>query len=112
MPILNNWLLLTYYVELEDGEPLYVSSNSLPVKASRWEPAEHSFHVVALCLLGYKEDTDEQNDDKSEAGEKDKGFTASYGSYRFKGKKEYVDGKGKHDQYTLPLLFSALYMLK
>lgn len=101
MPISNNWPLLTYSVELEDGEPLYVSSNCLPVKASRWEPAGHSFHAAALCLLGFKEDTDEENDDKSESGEKDKGFTASYDSYRFKGKKKSADGKEQQDHYAL-----------
>lgn len=96
-----DWPLLTYSAELEDGKPLYVSSNSLPWKATRLEPAGHSFHAAALCLLGYKEDTDDENDDKSESGEKDKGFTASYDSYRFKGKKKSADGKEQQDHYAL-----------
>lgn len=101
MTILNNWPLLTYSAELEDGEPLFVSSNCLPVKAARLEPAGHSFHAAALYLLGYKEDTDDETDDKSESSEKDKGFTASYDSYRFKGKKKSADGKEQQDHYAL-----------
>eukprot|EP01018_Ginkgo_biloba_P039034 Gb_29519 [translate_table: standard] len=101
MPIPNNWLLLTYSIELQDGKPLYVASNCLPVKAIRLEPAGFSFHAAALRLLGYEEDKEDEIDDKHEFDEKDKGFTASYDSYRFKGKKKSGVGHERQDHYAL-----------
>jgi DnaJ family protein C protein 2 len=61
-------------------------------------------------LLGFKEDTDEENDDKSESGEKNKGFTTSYDSYRFKGKKKSADGKEQQDHYALSGLGHLRYL--
>lgn len=41
--------LITYSNELIDGKPLFVSSNSSPIKSSKnFEPAGHSFHILAL----------------------------------------------------------------
>lgn len=101
MTVPGELALLTYSAEIEDGKPLYVSSNCLPVKANRLEPAGISFHAAALRLLGYKEDTDDENDDKSELDEKDKGFGVSYDSYSFKGKKKSGSGKEQQDHYAL-----------
>jgi hypothetical protein len=51
----NSCLFITYSAEIIDGLPLYVSSNCLHVKALKYEPAGHSFHVVASKLLGLGE---------------------------------------------------------
>uniref|UniRef100_A0A0D6R2D9 DnaJ homolog subfamily C member 2 n=1 Tax=Araucaria cunninghamii TaxID=56994 RepID=A0A0D6R2D9_ARACU len=101
MTVPGNLALLTYSDELEDGKPLYVSSNCLPVKATKLEPAGSSFHAAVLRSLGYKEEADDENDDKSESDEKDKGFTASYDSYKSKGKKKSGSGKEQQDHYAL-----------
>nr|GEZ02453.1 DnaJ homolog subfamily C member 2-like [Tanacetum cinerariifolium] len=58
---------ITYSNELIYGEKIYVSSNGLPVKATCFEPAVHSFYDVALKLVGCfmkekVEDGDEIND--------------------------------------------------
>ncbi|GLJ49619.1 hypothetical protein SUGI_1052670 [Cryptomeria japonica] len=97
----NRVLLLTFSAELEDGRPLYVSSNCHPIKATGLEPAGFSFHAAALRLLGYKECSEDDNDNKSESEEKDIGHTASYDSYSFKGKKKSGAGKDQQDHYAL-----------
>ena len=45
-------MLISYSQEIVDGEPIYVSSNCLPTKAFKFEPAGHAFHSAALRLLG------------------------------------------------------------
>jgi hypothetical protein len=48
-----------------DGQPIFVSSNCLPVKALKYDPACHTFHVAALKLLGViKEDSNKDADTK------------------------------------------------
>ena len=86
----NGVLLLTYSAELEDGKPLYVSSNCHPIKALGLEPAGFSFHAAALRLLGYEDCSENDNDDKSEFDEKDRGHTTSYDSYSYKGKRVLI----------------------
>jgi hypothetical protein len=58
-------LLITYSAEIIDGVPLYVSSNCLPVKALKYEPAGHSFHAVAMKLFGLGEQEDTETDNHS-----------------------------------------------
>ncbi|GJU97871.1 hypothetical protein Tco_1327142 [Tanacetum coccineum] len=60
-------LQINYSNELINGETINVSSNCLPVKATRFEPDGHCFHDVALKLVGFfmeekVEDDDEIND--------------------------------------------------
>ena len=58
-------LLITYSEDIVDGVPLYVSSNCLHVKALKYEPAGHSFHAVAMKLLGLGQHEEEETDDPS-----------------------------------------------
>ena len=44
--------LIAYSQEIVDGQPIFVSSNCLPIKALKFEPAGHAFHSAALKLLG------------------------------------------------------------
>lgn len=89
----------------------------------RWR-ASFRIHITALKvsealnysrkpddnLCGYKEYVDDETDDKSESSEKDHGFTTSYDSYRFKGKKKSADGKEQQDYYALLGLGHLLYL--
>ena len=85
-------LQITYSNELINGETIYVSSNCLPEKATRFEPAGHSFHDVALKLAGcFMEEKVEDNDEVNESSPKDQepDYMQSAGSYRSsKGKKK------------------------
>ncbi|GAB4836164.1 hypothetical protein Ancab_001077 [Ancistrocladus abbreviatus] len=94
--------LISYTPELEDGKPLYVSSNSHPSKALNFEPAGHSFHSAALKLSGYIEkeespDCDEQNI----LTDKKHNYSASYDSYSTKSKKKSGAGDKQQDHYAL-----------
>ncbi|KAI3756229.1 hypothetical protein L1987_56048 [Smallanthus sonchifolius] len=60
-----NIRLITYSNELVNGETVYISSNCLPIKASHFEPAGHSFHDVALKLRGYFEEENVPDDNES-----------------------------------------------
>ncbi|GAB2277702.1 hypothetical protein Dimus_012405 [Dionaea muscipula] len=103
--------LVSYAPELEDGKPLYVSSNSHPVKASKFEPAGHSFHSAALRLSGYGEkedssDTDEQN----VSNDREQTYMPSYDFYSSKSKKKSgAEGK-QHDHYALLGLAHLRYL--
>nr|AMD40258.1 gonidialess A related factor [Agave tequilana] len=95
-------LLITYSPEILDGEPILVSSNSLPVKAPHFEPAGHAFHLAALKLSGFDEEEDADTDGQSEKSD-DKGQTSkpSFDSYSTKGKKKSGDGSKQQDHYAL-----------
>ncbi|KAL0842698.1 hypothetical protein Bca101_015943 [Brassica carinata] len=113
--------LLTYSDELLEGKPLYVSSNSLPVKAFNREPAGHAFHSAALKLLGCakegkKEDTTSESPKKVADG-KDVEDIPSYETYKnshsssnSKGKKNKKSDKEQHDHYALLGLGSLRYL--
>lgn len=95
-------LLITYSPEIINGDSIIVSSNCLPVKASKFEPAGHSFHDAALKLAGYYEEEDTDTDDQSVKSE-DKGhsYMPSSDSYSTKGKKKSGDGSKQQDHYAL-----------
>ncbi|GAB4855262.1 hypothetical protein Ancab_023882 [Ancistrocladus abbreviatus] len=94
--------LISYTPELEDGKPLYISSNSLPIKASNFEPAGHAFHSAALKLSGYiiKEDSSD-SDEHSVSNDKEQTYAASYDSYSCKGKKKSGAAGKQQDHYAL-----------
>ncbi|CAO2823214.1 unnamed protein product [Amaranthus hypochondriacus] len=64
--LMSNALRISYSQELIDGKPIYVSSNSLPIKVSRFEPAGLAFHAAALRLAGYSEETEAAKQVKKE----------------------------------------------
>ncbi|KAJ0666207.1 putative transcription factor MYB family [Helianthus annuus] len=106
-------LRITYSTELLEGGELHVSSNCLPVKASRFEPAGHSFHDVALklcgCFMDEKKEVEET--DESVPKEKDQDFMQSSGSYSSgKGKKKSGDGANQQDHYALLGLGNLRYL--
>ncbi|KAI3828667.1 hypothetical protein L1987_02775 [Smallanthus sonchifolius] len=93
--------LITYSNELVNGEAIYVSSNCLPIKASRFEPAGHSFHDVALKLRGYFEEENVANDDEKLPKDKENDYMQSSDSYSSKGKKKSGDKAAQQDHYAL-----------
>ncbi|KAJ0427699.1 putative transcription factor MYB-HB-like family [Helianthus annuus] len=106
-------LRITYSTELLEGGELHVSSNCLPVKASRFEPAGHSFHDVALklrgCFMDEKKEVEET--DESVPKEKDQDYMQSSGSYSSgKGKKKSGDGANQQDHYALLGLGNLRYL--
>ncbi|XP_039060977.1 dnaJ homolog subfamily C member 2-like isoform X2 [Hibiscus syriacus] len=102
--------LLTYSQELVEGQPLYVSSNCLPVKASKYEPAGLAFHNVALKLLGCEEEDTEEVDDQKVGNDKENVYMPSSDSYSSKGKKKSgADGK-QQDHYALLGLSHLRYL--
>ncbi|KAL6843595.1 hypothetical protein ACP4OV_026657 [Aristida adscensionis] len=97
----SSCLLITYSPEIVDGAPLYVSSNCLPVKASRYEPAGHSFHAAALKLRGLGEQDDTETDDRSvSSDDKSQDFSAASDTFSSKGKKK-SSGSQTQDHYAL-----------
>ncbi|KAL0842699.1 hypothetical protein Bca101_015944 [Brassica carinata] len=112
--------LLTYSSELLEGKPLYVSSNSLPVKALNREPAGHAFHSAALKLRGCaKKAVDDKEDSsaspKKVANDKDVEDIPSYETYKNsssnKGKKKKAGKEQEqHDHYALLGLGSLRYL--
>ncbi|PKA48143.1 Chaperone protein dnaJ 72 [Apostasia shenzhenica] len=98
----KNIMLITYPEELNDGEPVYVSSNCHPVKALKFEPAGHSFHAAALKLLGYDDDEDDTDaDDESVlSDERNQSYMPS-SDYSGKGKKKSSAGTMQQDHYAL-----------
>ncbi|WRX12334.1 SANT/Myb domain - like 10 [Theobroma cacao] len=102
--------LISYSQELVDGQPLYVSSNCLPVKALNYEPAGHAFHCAALKLLGCEEDDTAEVDDQNVSNDKERVYMPSSDSYSSKGKKKSAaDGK-QQDHYALLGLSHLRYL--
>ncbi|CAM0953562.1 unnamed protein product [Alopecurus aequalis] len=98
----SDFLLITYSPEIKDGVPLYVSSNCLPVKASKYEPAGHSFHAVALKLRGLDEKEEAETDDRSvSSDDKSQDFSAGSDNFSSKGKKKSGSGSQQQDHYAL-----------
>ncbi|KAL7594589.1 uncharacterized protein LOC111908545 [Lactuca sativa] len=94
--------LITYSNELINGDPLYISSNSLPIKASNYEPAGHSFHDIALKLRGYFEEENITSDNETLPKDKEHDYMQSSDSYSSsKGKKKTADGVIQQDHYAL-----------
>ncbi|KAL4570368.1 hypothetical protein LXL04_026020 [Taraxacum kok-saghyz] len=96
-------LYITYSNDLLNGESLHVSSNCNPIKASRFEPAGHSFHDAALKLRGcfMEETTEDNNNNQDSLKDKDQDFMQSTDSYSSKTKKKSGDGPNKQDHYAL-----------
>ncbi|KAL7199122.1 hypothetical protein ACSBR2_021408 [Camellia fascicularis] len=93
--------LISYSQEIVDGEPIYVSSNCLPIKACKFEPAGHSFHTVALRLSGFFEEEDADGGEQNVSNDKEQEYVPSSESYSTKGKKESgAEGK-QQDHYVL-----------
>lgn len=102
--------LISYSQELEGGKPLYVSSNCVPFKVSKFEPAGHAFHAVALKLSGHFEE-DSDSDTQSLSSDKEKSYTPSFDSYSSKSKKKTgADGKQQQDHYALLGLAHLRYL--
>ncbi|KAG8379372.1 hypothetical protein BUALT_Bualt07G0081700 [Buddleja alternifolia] len=107
----KNMLLITYSEEIVDGEPIYVSCNSLPIKALNVEPAGHSFHSAALRLIGHcvEAATDEDNE-KEVPKEKESVYVQSSDSYSSKGKKKSGGEAKQQDHYALLGLSHLRYL--
>ncbi|KAG8063974.1 hypothetical protein GUJ93_ZPchr0004g39988 [Zizania palustris] len=100
MDIRTSCLLITYSPEIIDGAPLYLSSNCLPIKACKYEPAGHSFHAAALKLLGLGEQEDTEADNRSvSSDDKSQDFSAASDTFSSKGKKK--SGSQQQDHYAL-----------
>lgn len=103
MAVTGSMSLISYSEEIIDGQPVYVSSNSSPVKAFNFEPAGHAFHSAALRLFGVLEDDDNDNDDEKSdtTSDKDQSYTQTSDSYSTKGKKKSGSGEKQQDHYAL-----------
>lgn len=109
MKVRSKVRLIAYSQELVNGEPIHVSSNCPPVKASRFEPAGHSFHQVALKLSGYVEKVADE-EKKVDEKEQSQSYLPSSDSYSSsKGKKKSGEGK-QQDHYALLGLANLRYL--
>ncbi|KAK4436935.1 DnaJsubfamily C member 2 [Sesamum alatum] len=107
----KSMLLITYSQEIVDGQPMYLSSNSLPIKASRFEPAGHAFHAAALRLTGHCVEADTDDDDEKEVSkEKEHVYVQSSDSYSTKGKKKSGSEAKQQDHYALLGLSHLRYL--
>ncbi|KAI4296216.1 hypothetical protein L6164_036192 [Bauhinia variegata] len=109
MAIHRNLRLITYSEEIVDGQPIFVSSNCLPIKATKFEPAGHAFHSVALKFLGVEEDNADA-DDKKLADDKEQTYFPSSDSYSSKSKKKSGAGDKQQDHYALLGLSHLRYL--
>lgn len=110
MGVQSKLRLITYSEEIVDGQSIYVSSNSLPVKALKYEPAGHAFHAVALKLRGWVEEVAGAEEPKV-VDNKDQTSLPSFDSYSSsKGKKKSgAEGK-QQDHYALLGLSHLRYL--
>ncbi|PIA48610.1 hypothetical protein AQUCO_01400889v1 [Aquilegia coerulea] len=92
---------ISYSKDLVDGQPVYVSSNCFPVKATKLEPAGHMFHSVALKLSGYFKEEVVKTDDQNVPSDKGQSYMASSDSYSSKGKKKSGGEGQQQDHYAL-----------
>ncbi|KAJ4978227.1 hypothetical protein NE237_009007 [Protea cynaroides] len=95
-----NCRLITFSSDIIDGEAIYVSSNCLPFKAAKFEPAGHAFHSAALKLLGFGEEGDTDAADQNSLPDKRQDYMPSPDSYSTKGKKKSGESK-QQDHYAL-----------
>ncbi|KAE9599368.1 putative DnaJ domain-containing protein [Lupinus albus] len=101
MAVHTKYRLITYSKELVDGQPIIVSSNSLPIKALKLEPAGHAYHSAVLKLLGVQEDNGDDNNLKKVVDEKESSYLPSFDSYSGKSKKKSGSGDKQQDHYAL-----------
>ncbi|CAN6454841.1 unnamed protein product [Victoria cruziana] len=91
---LRNYLRICYSTDCIDGQPAHVSSNCLPVKAARFEPAGRSFHAAALRMIGFCKDVEAEAEDPCFSSEKGRCTPSEFYSCKSK--------KGKQqDHYAL-----------
>lgn len=109
MTVQANLRLLTYSQEIIDGQPIYVSSNCLPIKAVKYDPAGHAFHNAALKLLGCCEDDVVTDDKEQTADDAEQKSAPSFDSYSSKGKKK-SGGSMQQDHYALLGLSHLRYL--
>ncbi|KAK2392657.1 dnaJ protein subfamily C member [Trifolium repens] len=110
MAVHTKYRLITYTPEIVDGQPIFVSSNCLPAKALKYEPAGHSFHSAALKLMGVKEEKDNKDDKKKVVDDKEQAYLPS-DSYSSKSKKKSGKGdKEQQDHYALLGLSHLRYL--
>ncbi|CAK9142146.1 unnamed protein product, partial [Ilex paraguariensis] len=88
-------------LKIVDGEPIYVSSNCLPIKAFKFEPAGHAFHSAALRLLGWCEEEHADSDDQNLPSEMGQACVQSSDSYSTKGKRKSGSEGKLQDHYAL-----------
>jgi DnaJ family protein C protein 2 len=110
MAVQKKFRMITYLEEIIDGLPIYVSSNCLPVKALRYEPAGHAFNTAALRLLGCEEEKAEGGDDQKVVDDKEQTYVPSSDSYSSKGKKKSGTGEKQQDHYALLGLSHLRYL--
>ncbi|KAJ6428209.1 hypothetical protein OIU84_023598 [Salix udensis] len=89
MAIQTGLQLISYSQELVDGQPVHYSSNCLPIKALKYEPAGHAFHSAALKLRGWEEEGIETEDQKV-SKDKEQSYMPSSESYSTKGHLRYL----------------------
>ncbi|CAM6117220.1 unnamed protein product [Calypogeia fissa] len=99
MPPSKQRLLLTYGLELVDGFPLHVASNSSPLPWTGKEPAGHAFHEAALRKLGYGQEC--PTDETPAQEKKEKAESPSVDSFHFKGRKKSDAHGDQQDHYAL-----------
>ncbi|KAJ6307480.1 hypothetical protein OIU76_017303 [Salix suchowensis] len=100
MAIQTGLQLISYSQELVDGQPVHYSSNCLPIKALKYEPAGHAFHSAALKLRGWEEEGIETEDQKV-SKDKEQSYMPSSESYSTKGKKKTGSGDTQQDHYAM-----------
>ncbi|XP_030534389.1 dnaJ homolog subfamily C member 2 [Rhodamnia argentea] len=101
--------LISYSDEIIGGQPIFVASNCLPVKALKFEPAGHAFHAAAMKLLGCEEE-DVDASDQTVVGDKEQTSMPSFDSYSSKGKKKAGSGSKQQDHYALLGLSHLRYL--
>ncbi|KAK8928458.1 Chaperone protein dnaJ 13 [Platanthera zijinensis] len=102
MNVRRSLLFITYSEELEDGEPMFASSNCRPVKALNYEPAGHAFHSAALKFHGYYDDEETDTDEQSVlSDDRNQTYMPSSDFYSTKGKKKSGSGDKQQDHYAL-----------
>ncbi|RAL48831.1 hypothetical protein DM860_001151 [Cuscuta australis] len=110
MAVRETLLLITYGEDLVNGEPIFVLSNCLPIKAHRFEPAGHSFHSAALRLSGYLEEENVEDDKAGVPADKEQAHMYASESYSSKSKKKSSGGAKQQDHYALLGLAHLRYL--
>ncbi|KAL3638576.1 hypothetical protein CASFOL_017947 [Castilleja foliolosa] len=109
----KSMLLISYSEEIVDGEPINISSNCLPIKTLKLEPAGHAFHAAALRLTGHSVEAGVTDDgiDKETSNEKEHVYVQSSDSYSSsKGKKKPGGETKQQDHYALLGLSHLRYL--
>lgn len=110
MAIRDTLRLISYEKEIVNGEPIFVSSNCLPIKAQRFEPAGHSFHSAALRLAGCFEEENVEDNNQDVPTDKEESNFYSSESYSSKSKKKSSAEAKQQDHYALLGLSHLRYL--